>query len=231
VVERIKYFFNKEPANHLIGKESAKLLCLLVLADFVFMLLHCYYGFAASSNSLLLISADLGYAEVYQYIKEFWIVLLLIILAKSRRQFVYFAWSLLFIYLFVDDSFRVHERFGAYLVDNFGFQSMFRLRAQDFGELSVSLFFGLLFLIFIGASYYFGDHLAKSVSRQLFILVMVLAFFGVLVDMLQIALPLGSLGKGVFVLIEDGGEMLTMSIIVWHVFNQRVNPGESISIK
>ena len=213
--------------NFHLEKESTKFLFLLLLADFAFILIHGVYKMHLVSSPLFSIEMDFGYAEVYQYIKEYWIVVLLLIVAIKRSRIVYFSWSSLFMYLLFDDSLRIHEKFGGYLVKYFEFQPMFHLRAQDFGELSVSMLFGFLLFTFIGASYLFSDHIGKQVSKHLFILVIFLAFFGVLVDLLHIAIPWG---KSIFGLIEDGGEMLIMSIIVWYVFELKtapVNPANS----
>jgi len=198
-----------------LDKSSNKLLILLLSADFIFIVVHILYMNEFMSNSLYSIDRDLGYAEVYQYIKEFWIVLLLLFAAVKRKHAIYLAWAALFLYFLLDDSFRVHERFGGSLAYNFNLQPMLNLRAQDIGELIASLFFGVLLLVFVWATYIFSDDVSKKISRQLFILVMFVVFFGVLVDMFHIALPWG---KSLLGLIEDGGEMLVMSIIVWFVF-------------
>lgn len=178
-------------------------------------------GLRQVSDPIFSIETDLGYAEVYQYIKEYWIVILISIVAIKRKQIVYFSWSLFFTYLLFDDSLRIHEKFGHYVADALELQPMFQLRAQDMGELIVSLLSSLLLFSIIGASYYFSDAVAKQVSKHLFILIMLLAFFGVFVDMLHAAI---TWNKVIWGLVEDGGEMIIMSIIVWYVFSLRDNP-------
>ncbi len=207
-----------------LDKSSNKLLILLLLADVVFLCIHVFYMMDLVTGSHFSIAKDLGYAEVYQYIKEYWIVLLLFIMAIKRTHIIYFAWSTLFMYLLLDDSLQIHERLGGYLANYFELQPGFNLRAQDFGELSVSILFGSLLFLFIGCSYLFSDTVAKQISKHLFILVLSVAFFGVLVDMLQVAIPWG---KYIWEFIEDGGEMLIMSIIVWYVFNLKFTSKES----
>lgn len=205
-------------------KVSAKLLTLLLLADLAFICIHCFYIFHILSNPLFSIEQDLGYAEVYQYIKEFWIVVLLLILAINRRHLIYLSWSLLFTYILLDDSLRIHERFGKYLVKLFEIKPMFDLRAQDYGELSVSMLFGLLLFAIIGASYLFSENLEKKISTHLFILMVLLAFFGIFFDMIDVAIHWGTKLWG---LVEDGGEMIVMSMIVWYTFglgNREINP-------
>lgn len=213
--------------NFHLEKESTKLLFLLLLADFAFILVHLYYKMHLVLDSLFSIEMDFGYAEVYQYIKEYWIVVLLFMTAIKRSHIIYFAWSLLFLYLLFDDSLQIHEKFGVYLANYFELHPMFHLRARDFGELIVSMLFGFLLFTFIGASYLFSDHIAKQVSKHLFILVMFVAFFGVLVDMLHIAIPWGDTLWG---LIEDGGELLVMSIIVSYVFDLKTDPKDPMGI-
>ena len=207
-----------------LGKSSNKLLILLLLADLVFLCIHVFYRMDLVTGSHFSIAMDLGYAEVYQYIKEYWIVLLLFIMAIKRTHIIYFAWSTLFMYLLLDDSLQIHERLGGYLVNYFELQPGFNLRAQDIGELSVSILFGSLLFLFIGGSYLFSDNVAKQISKHLFILVLSVAFFGVLVDMLNTVIPWG---KYTVEFTEDAGEMLIMSIIVWYVFNLKFTSKES----
>jgi len=204
--------------NFHIEKVGSKILFLLLLADFAFMLLHIIHTIGLVSNDIYSIDTDGGYAEMFQYIKEFWIVIILFIFAIRRKHIIYFAWSSLFIYFLLDDSLRIHESFGIYLAKYFEFQPMFQLRAQDFGELIVSILFGFLLFTFIGVSYLLSDNVAKRISKHIFILVISLVFFGVIVDMLHPIIPRGGS------LIEDGGEMLVMSIIVWYVFNLWIDP-------
>lgn len=208
-----------------LEKDSNKLLVLLLMADLAFVLVHCAYKtHLIESNKLLSIGADFGYAEVYQYIKELWIALMLLVLTMKRKHLVYFSWSLLFMYFLLDDSLQVHETLGAYLASHYGLQPMLFLRAKDFGEIVVSMSSGLVLLILILVAYTFSDHAAKQASRHILALVMLLAFFGVVVDMIHIAIPWG---KQIFGLIEDGGEMLIMSIIVWYVFDLRLTLKQS----
>ena len=195
--------------------ESHKLLALLLLADLAFISIHCLFIAGILSGTAYSIEADLGFSEIYQYIKEFWIIVLLLLLAIKERHFTYLLWSLLFVYLLLDDSFLIHEEYGLYLSNYFEFKPMFNLRAKDFGELIVSLFSGFILLSSIGVSLLFSDNLAKRTSKTLFFLLIMLAFFGIFVDMLHVASPSG---KSILGLIEDGGEMIVISITVWYTF-------------
>jgi len=203
-------------------KESTKFLFLLFVADFAFIVIHIFYMNHFISNRLFSVEKDFGYAEVYQYIKELWIVVLLSITALKKKHIIYVAWALLFMYFLFDDSLRIHELLGRRLVHHFHFQPMFDLRAQDFGELCVSMVFGSLLFTFIGVSYLFSNDKVKQISKHLFAFVLALVFFGIVIDMLHVAIP--TWGKPLFGLIEDGGEMLVMSVIVWYVFKLHTIP-------
>jgi hypothetical protein len=206
-----------------LNKSSNKLLILLLLADLMFILIHVFHmmEFQPVKDPLFSVAQDFGYSEIYQYIKEYWIVVLLFMIAINRAHIIYFAWTVLYMYLLLDDSLEIHERLGRYLVKYFEIQPRFHLRAQDFGELSVSIFFGVLLFSFIGVAYLFSNGTAKRISKYLFILVMSVAFFGVIVDIIHTVMRWG---RPIWELVEDGGEMLTMSIIVWYVFTLKFIP-------
>lgn len=191
-------------------------LWLLIAADAVFMAVHLVHALSPYFNDLLYsIEQDRGYAEIYQYVKTFWIVLMLAALAWRTRQVVYVAWTALFGYLLLDDSFFIHEDGGAALAARFGYQGALGLRDLDFGELTVTAFAGLIFLTLILAAYLRSRRDARNASADLAVLVCVLAFFGVFIDMVHIVVE-PAYGKLTLAVIEDGGEMVAMSLACWY---------------
>lgn len=196
-----------------------KFLGLFLATDVVFIIIHIIYlNTNLISSELFSIEQDRGYAEFFQYIKEYWIALLLGLLGLRTRSVLYFAWSLLFFYLLLDDSCSIHEKLGATISYRIGLSPAFNLRSVDFGELIVSACVGLFFLVLIAIAYRLGDRLSRKTSRHLVILLFALALFGIVVDMLHIALPFPSLAS-FFGLLEDGGEMVVMSMMAWLVFS------------
>lgn len=202
-----------------------KLLFLLIITDLMFMILDVLNLVKIIKNPLFFIGRDLGYAEFYQYMKEYWVIILLLIIAYKRKKFIYLSWSLIFLYVLLDDSLKLHETVGISITDYFEFQPMFGLRAKDFGELGVSIFFGTFLFSFLGIFYFYGKEEAKKISNHLLFLFFMLVFFGILVDM--VGMMLHGYGGGLlthiinrlFILIEDGGEMIVMSIMVWYLFS------------
>ena len=197
---------------------TIRLFFLLLVTDISFMGLHLIYAYTGfTSNHSFSIDLDRGYAEIFQYIKTYWIAILLVVLAVRLRSILYFIWSALFLYLLVDDSCKIHENLGGYISYRLAFSSWLNLRAQDFGELVVSATVGLVFLVCIGTAYYFGDRLSKQMSKNLIMMLFGLALFGIIVDMLHIAIQITTLDP-IFAVLEDGGEMVVMSVIACFVF-------------
>lgn len=202
-----------------LSNAGIKLLYLFLVTDLSFLLLHLIYSYTELiSNEAFSLDKDRGYSEIFQYIKEYWIALLLSFLAVQKRTLLYFSWSLLFFYLLLDDATELHERFGFLISNRLNFTDMFSLRAIDFGELIVSAGAGLFFLILIGITHRFSDRSSRKTSKSLIILLFALTFFGVIVDMLHIVFKTPLL-DAIFVSIEDGGELMIMSLIVCFVFS------------
>jgi len=194
-------------------------LALLLSADAVFIVLHLIHAYTPYlSSSGYALQTDRGYAEVFQYIKLYWTAGVLAALFVRTRQAVYCAWSLLFGYLLFDDSFQIHERVGQMLRRKgyFGDSPLSGFRAHDFGELTVSAFAGITFLVLIGGTYLLSTPDAKQVSKRLVALLGIIILFGVFVDMLHSAME--SLpGSSILAVVEDGGEMLAVSITCYYV--------------
>jgi len=207
-----------------IKEFNIPMLILLILTDLIFIIIHCLFTFSMNDfdylitvdkNYLYSIENDQGYSEIFQYIKEFWILLLLLFLSFKKKHLIYFIWSLLFFYLLLDDSLSIHEEIGEYLANYFNIETRYNLRAVDFGELLVSFGVGVSFLSFLSFTYFRAVNDVRKFSVHIFILLLFLVFFGVFIDMLHTFLgddwKLG--------LIEDGGEMIAMSLITAYIFN------------
>jgi hypothetical protein len=203
--------------------ENNKLLVLLVVTDLVFVLLHSLYRYTPLlPDSLYSLSRDRGYAEFFQYTKELWIAVLLLLLGVRQRQLLYFVFSALFIYFLIDDAMEFHERVGETLATFLNLGPAFGLRAVDFGELLVSGLFGLLFLLAIGIAFYLSEANMRRLALYLVGLIFLMAFFGILLDMVEIIIPIQAVSR-VLTILEEAGEMLVMSVIVWFVYRINLN--------
>ena len=208
--------------------EHTDFLALLLSADSFYIGLHLVHKIArifdwptVMRGGVFSLVQDLGLAESFQYAKEFWIALLCAWLVLRKRQPAYLGWSLLFVYLLLDDMLTIHELLGNWLVGLLNLDPtanlISRFRIQDIGELAVSGIFGLLFFSLIAAAYYRGTQETRTNFRYLLGMLMVLVGFGVVLDVADRLLDIKIL-IDLAVMIEDGGEMLAMSFICWFAF-------------
>lgn len=209
-------------------QESTKILALLLSTDLFFIFLHLAHKAARIFNTfdtlreeVFSVSVDLGLAEAFQYVKEFWIVLLMVWMVIKMRKTLYLGWVLLFTYLLLDDMLSIHEELGTLITKSLGLDPEYAIiaqfRIQDIGELSVSVFFGGLFILLILFAYLRGDAQLRQNFRTLLGFLLMLVAFGVGVDAFDRLLNakiLKELGK----LIEDGGEMIAMSFACWYTY-------------
>ena len=197
---------------------SIALLALLLVTDvgFIFLhLVHMYTPFLEVTGYSL--DQERGYAEVFQYVKYFWVALLLGALALIRREWIYGVWMVLFFYLLGDDASQFHELGGKSIMNLMDYEDQWGLRAQDFGELSVSLIVLTVFLLLNIKAYASASTDTRTAIKIYGLLLALLAFFGVVVDILNV-LTFGNLHLMVGVL-EDGGELLSMSLLCWFSFH------------
>jgi len=211
----------KELIQSLLCKKSCKLLILLLLTDLIFLMFHLLYLGQVVADPLWSIERESGFSEIFQYIKEFWIFIALLMLGFRDRRFIYVAWSGLFLYLLIDDSYALHEKVGNYLTNYVDLKPMLNAKPQDVGELIASGFFGILLFGTLFILYLFSRPVEKLISRQLFLMILALAFFGVFFDIVHVAIHWG---ENVWGIVEDWGEMLIMSLIVCYAYD--LNPAE-----
>ena len=140
----------------LTNKQSDYLLILLVAADLGFIALGIIYecGFidlidacrAFNFDDYYSLTRDRGYAELFQYLKEYWLVILFLFLAINQNIKTYLGWSFLFSYILVDDALEIHENLGLAISEKLNFIYAFNLRPRDYGE--------LIFFAVVGAFFF-----------------------------------------------------------------------------
>lgn len=168
---------------------------------------------------------DRGYGEHYQYLKLAAILFVLGVTAWRERVLVYAGWFLVFTYLLVDDAFLIHETYGLYVAERVPIADGLGLRGRDFGEVLITLIAAGVLIVTLAAGYLRAKAEQRAFARGLFVLILVLAFFGVLVDMIheifRDTILFDTLGT-----IEDGGELVVMSVITWFVFRTHHSGGD-----
>ncbi|MBR9846120.1 MAG: hypothetical protein GYB35_08445 [Algicola sp.] len=209
-----KQYFNTKRTN--------RILAILLSIDILFVLLHALLIYIVFIRIDLdwsivpfMVSNDDGYPEIFQYIKFVVIIGIILFLIIKRKRKGYIAWLLLFTLMLLDDSLTFHERFGAWVSEKFNFSPMLGLRAQDIGELTYVAIFGALLLILLVLGYYKGDEKYRKTNISLGVLFTAFLFFGVGVDMLHSFFGTNRYSDLFLTLLEDGGEMIVLSLFVW----------------
>lgn len=202
-----------------------KILVFLILIDILFCLIHfilgvlTIYGFINVFEEFpnWLITADLSYSESFQYLKFCIILIILFEYVFIKKDYIFFPWLILFGILLIDDSFQVHEKFGVFISENFNFKGILGLGGRDLGELCYAAFLGILFFSSLFFSLKNSTIAYKKTSLELTFLILILVFFGIFIDMFHAISP-NQVISGILGLIEDGGEMISVSLIVWYMF-------------
>ncbi len=197
------------------------LLLLLLAADLAFIFLHVLYvetGLLRGRPFSL--EADNGMPEAFQYVKQFWVALCMALMFRRVREVVYIGWMLVFTFLLLDDAFQFHEHIGKWLGEQYSLPVAFGLRPDDIGELLFASFVGGVTMLLIGFGFWRGGADARIISRDMAMMVFVLAGLGVGVDILHVITYFEAPLLAQFLLIfEDGGEMLVVSAMVAYMVN------------
>jgi hypothetical protein len=161
------------------------------------------------------VTVERSYGEWFQYLKSATIAVLL--LKSGVRIPAAFAWAGLFGYLLVDDAFAVHEAFGRLAASHLGLPGVGAIRPEQVGELFVYAAIGSAFVWALAAVTRRGDAASRSLTLTLLLPFSVLVFFGAVVDTLHSLLSNRAYRYAAGV-VEDGGEMLAMSVLVAIVY-------------
>ncbi|MFN8433117.1 MAG: hypothetical protein U0V18_03810 [Anaerolineales bacterium] len=215
-----------------LPNKALKILTFLLMGDLFYIFLHLIHKAARHfdvftvirSNNAFAIYYDLSLGESYQYLKEYWIILVFLWLIFRKNQNQYLGWFGLFLYMLLDDMLSFHEGLATFLLQTMKIDPFHvilgELRYQDYGELGVSVFFGVLFVSLLGISYFRGSREVKSTFHYLLGGLMLVVFFGVFTDFVNRVFTEddSKMLYEISRLIEDGGEMLSMSIMSWYVY-------------
>jgi len=203
-----------------MSAHSGSLLLLLILsADLAFILLHTVNATPLLSSDLFDLAAAGGHAKTYHLIKLFWVIVLLAHVLRATRHSGYLSWILVVLFLFLDDAFQLHQVIGRSIAQNFAAVQFpyLSLQPRHFGEWAIFAIMAAFLSAVVALAYWRGTRTFKKVSIDLLLLMMAFVFFGVVVD-LAAAMRLGPVIEFVLGTVEDGGEMVVVSLLLWYCF-------------
>lgn len=222
------------------NKQFLYLLTLLVAADLAFIALGIIHEcglnkladicVVANLDDYFAITRDRGYAEAFQYLKEYWSIILFGFLAIQQNIKVYLSLVFLSTYILLDDALGIHEIAGAVIGEKLNFVTFLNIRAQDFGEVAFFAVIGTIFFLWLSISYQLGNHQDRKTFKSFIGLLFCLALFAIVVDIIHMMFDNSVFWKAAVGIVEDGGEHIVMSLILCFVWSVVTNTSQNVAI-
>lgn len=200
------------------------LLLFLLTVDVLLISAHVTIKIIDVREFLLDLGVDRGYGEFWQYLKYLATALLLVAIAVSTRWAVAFAWIAVTVYLALDDALGLHEGAGARIAP---FLPGLGSNGIHVGELIWLGTVGALLTVVVALAHRRTHARGRAVSVILGCLFGGLIVFGVVVDAIHHLLLRDDFFDAPLTALEDGSELLLMSLVVafvWGVAVERHRP-------
>lgn len=208
----LKDYFSDTRANSILK--------VLLIIDVLFIIGHCIIAlFGNYQPRIFLVDTEHGYPEIFQYIKYLVLILIAGYFIFIKKRYSYFTWFILFTILLLDDSLRFHERAGEFIANYMGYTPAFGLRDVDFGEITYAFLVSNVIFICSIIALRKNSKKTKKTFLDISLLFGFFLFFGIGVDMIHSMVENVYILSAVVALIEDGGEMIALSVLVWYFFN------------
>ncbi len=201
-------------------------LVLVFGADLLFSALYVALPILDSNRSLCGTWGICAYMDVYNLIKLFGVVILFTYVLRLTKHSSYASWIFMFACFFVDDALLLHQTVGDHLAQaaEGSFLSGLSLPPRYF-ELAVLAIAGIFLLAIVAWAYVHSGREFRKTSNDMFLFLAALVFFGLVVDVAT-SLHLGHSVRAGMQVIEDVGEMLVDSLILWYVLRLAVCNGK-----
>ena len=196
-----------------------QILVLLLCADVLLIIIHLlrwetiYYQtnhFAITREGVI--------GDLFQYLKEFWLIVLFMYFGIKRANAMLVMWSLIFFYFLADDSLKWHEEMGLVVANMLQLPWMLGLHPEFQGQVVYAFVLAFVFFGVTGLLAFMRGRDAIYFSVRMFVLLGLLALFAGIIDWIY---PLfdDKWVRPSIASVEEGGEMIVLSIIVWFVLS------------
>lgn len=196
------------------------LLAMLLAVDTVLICADVLHRHAVLADDRFRVSVERGFGEMFEYAKLAATAAVLASLALRWRSWAVLFWTALVAYLVVDNAFAVHEEMGVLIARFLELPRVGDVRPVDLGELVFLGGVGAIAGLGIVAILRSASLRARRLTRALSAGLLLLAFFGVLVDLVHRLVSRTWLEPTASV-VEDGGELLVMSGFLWIAWRLR----------
>ncbi|TBN18638.1 hypothetical protein [Hyunsoonleella pacifica] len=154
--------------------------------------------------------------EFFQYLKYLGIICFALYLLSVKKNQLYFTFILLFLFLLIDDVTQLHQIVGRYFVEWINLKMTFKRKVYPvFGQIIYLLITLIIFSIVFITQFKFTSANNKKLLLSIFKFLGVFLFFGVFLDLIHTITSDYVFISKILTIIEEGGEMLSLSLIVW----------------
>ena len=192
--------------------------------DGLFLVVHAAFGLLTMQGIIEVwpkffnIDRDWGGGEILSYIKWVLIIGALIACFMKNRKPIFLGLVGLFLVCLLDDSIGLHERGALWLIEDLSIYRYFGTHQAVVGELISWAVLGIPAVASLGL----GWRMSNSRDRRL-VLPAIALFSGVVVcavgiDAIHSSLPDRSLEAGLMGMLEEGGEMIFLSLLLAFVW-------------
>ena len=193
-------------------------------ADGVFLTIHAAFGVLTMQGIVEVwpkffnVDRDWGGGEILSYVKWAMIIGALIACFMKSRKPIFLGLVGLFLVCLLDDSLGLHERGTSWLINDLAIYQYFGTNQAVVGEMISWAFLGIPAIASLGAGWW----MSNARDRRL-VLPAILFFSGVVVcavgiDAIHSSLPDRSLAAGLVGMLEEGGEMIFLSLLLAFVW-------------
>jgi hypothetical protein len=187
----------------------------LLAVDLVFMGIHVVWTYTDALHDIKWsLAKDGGFSEWWQYAQNSAVILLLAVLAERLRSSVLVVWIAVFGYILFDDVLMFHERVGVRTESWFDGVELFGFGGDDLAQLLFVAAVGGLLLGGLAVVHVRSSGEGRRISSGLFVLVVLFGITSAAMDASG-ALYESTRAATLGTLLEDGGELVVMSILVW----------------
>ncbi|MEI4197902.1 hypothetical protein [Roseovarius sp. E0-M6] len=205
------------------------LLIVFVFTDLFFIVLYTIFGVLkalglAPEIPSFQLNAETGLASIWNYGKLMVSTAALVLIWKRERGVSLIIMTGLFLFLLLDDYYEIHDHVARALGEQISITALHSLHPQNRGE----LFVYSVILAIAAPLLWLAVRRVTPPSRAfvgaLAAGVIMIGLFGVAVDVLHGALDamlggvsdvIGKIFNRLMTILEDGGEMIAMSVCVW----------------
>jgi len=202
-------------------------MAVLVALDLVLIAISAGYGALVALNTvpmipdILNIGRDHSIAEVFNFAKWGGLIALFLWAYHSQRQLIFVLLAVVFALILGDDSLQLHEKMGGYTYIAFGATSG---NLTAIGEIGFWIVLGMVCLGILLIAWPRTPTATKDILWPLAVLFGGVVVCGMGVDLLHLLAPEKSVLGGVIGLVEDGGEMIFISLMLAYAFARFAPP-------